>query len=373
MNKKIVATTLLGAALTVGSLNVISAAAINIPDNTFKSVPTVMNELKTGTAKWDNKNKSLTLLVGGITVVLKLNNGKAMVNGKNVKLEKAPMIGEDNRFYIPASFVQDTLEKLVAVNPETVASNADKAIAVIKSLESGDPSAIKAYINPDKYNQHNLSFPNGRDVMLGALDQLKAAGTTVNIKRVIVDGDYVAIHTDYNFGGPKAGFDIFRFEDGKIVEHWDNLQLKADPNPSGHTMLDGTTAISDLDKTAANKTFVEQFVKDILVGEHPEKLNSYFNGDSYIQHNPSIADGVSGLGKALSDMSAQGITMIYDKIHKVIGQGNMVLVVSEGEFGGKPTSYYDLFRVENGKIAEHWDVLETIPPQSEWANSNSKF
>jgi predicted SnoaL-like aldol condensation-catalyzing enzyme len=373
MNKRMVITAFLGAALTVGSLNVVSAAASNIPDNSFKSVSNVLSELQSGTAKWDNKNKSLTLFVEGATVILKANDGTALVNGENVKLGEVPFINKDKRFYIPASFVENTLKKFITVTPLTAVSNADKAIAVLRSLQSGDSTAIQAYINPDKYIQHNLSFPDGRDVILGALDQLKAAGTKVNIKRVLVDGNYVAIHTDYNFGGLKAGFDIFRFEEGKIVEHWDNLQMKSDPNPSGHTMLDGTTVISDRDKTEENKALVEQFVKDILVGEHPEKLNSYFDGDSYIQHNPSIADGVSGLGEALGEMAAQGITMEYDKIHKVIGQGNMVLVVSEGVFGGKPTSYYDLFRVEDGKIAEHWDVLETIPAQSEWGNSNGKF
>jgi len=52
--------------------------------------------------------------------------------------------------------------------------------------------------------------------------------------------------------------------------------------------------------------------------------------------------------------------MIYDTVHMVLPQGDMVLAVSEGSFGGVPTSYYDLWRVEDGKIAEHWDVMETI-------------
>lgn len=50
-----------------------------------------------------------------------------------------------------------------------------------------------------------------------------------------------------------------------------------------------------------------------------------------------------------------------------------MLAVSEGTFGGAPTSYYDLWRVENGKIAEHWDVMETIADQSTWQNQNGKF
>jgi hypothetical protein len=55
------------------------------------------------------------------------------------------------------------------------------------------------------------------------------------------------------------------------------------------------------------------------------------------------------------------------------GEGNFVLVVSEGAFAGKPTAFYDLFRVDNGKIAEHWDTIETILPKESWKNSNGKF
>lgn len=65
--------------------------------------------------------------------------------------------------------------------------------------------------------------------------------------------------------------------------------------------------------------------------------------------------------------------MKYDRIHKLLGEGNFVLVTSEGSFGGNHTAFYDLFRVENGKIAEHWDTMETIPDRSEWKNSNGKF
>lgn len=42
-------------------------------------------------------------------------------------------------------------------------------------------------------------------------------------------------------------------------------------------------------------------------------------------------------------------------------------------FAGEHTSFYDLFRVEKGKIAEHWDTIETIAPQDQWLNANGKF
>jgi predicted SnoaL-like aldol condensation-catalyzing enzyme len=57
----------------------------------------------------------------------------------------------------------------------------------------------------------------------------------------------------------------------------------------------------------------------------------------------------------------------------VLGEGNFVLVTSEGSFGGKSTSFYDLFRVADGKIAEHWDTIETIPAEDQWKNKNGKF
>ncbi len=50
-----------------------------------------------------------------------------------------------------------------------------------------------------------------------------------------------------------------------------------------------------------------------------------------------------------------------------------MLAVSEGRFADQPTSYYDLFRIENGKIAEHWDVMETIALESDWNHPNGKF
>ena len=82
---------------------------------------------------------------------------------------------------------------------------------------------------------------------------------------------------------------------------------------------------------------------------------------------------MSGLGAALSALAEQNIQMIYTRVHQVLAEGNYVLAVSEGTFGGAPTSYYDLWRIENGKIAEHWDVMERIVDKGSWKNVNGKF
>lgn len=258
------------------------------------------------------------------------------------------------------------------LDPSKLSGEKKQVVELLKAIETGAGEPV-AFINADNYKQHNLAVEDGLAGFGKALAALNGSGKVKTV-RVLKDGDYVVAHTDYDFFGPKIGFDIFRYEGGKIVEHWDNLQTKPEvANPSGHTMIDGTLEVKDLDKTEANKQLVQSFVEDILRDGKMEKLTSYFDGDNYIQHNPAIGDGLSGLGKALEAMAQQGITMKYDRIHKVLGEGNFVLVVSEGAFAGQHTSFYDLFRVENGKIAEHWDTIETILPQAEHKHQNGKF
>ena len=267
---------------------------------------------------------------------------------------------------------------LVGQSPERkiIMTNKEKALALIGTFVSGDTAKAKELLAPG-YIQHNLAFGTGADAFVAAVEGLAQAPvkTTVNNIRAFEDGDKVFLQTVYNFAGAgeQVGFDVFRFDaDGKIAEHWDNLADKAAPNPSGHTQIDGTLEKKDVDKEETRKV-VAGFVGDVLRGENPDKLTSYFDGDKYIQHNTSIADGLSGLGAALEAMAKQGISMVYNKTHMVLADGDYALACSEGTFGGVPTTYYDLFRVENGFIAEHWDVMETLADKSTWANENGKF
>ena len=252
-------------------------------------------------------------------------------------------------------------------------SEKQQVVDLLKGLETGQAPAL-GHINPDKYIQHNLAARDGLKGLEEFLAEVPPNTIRVNTVRVFQDGDHVFAHSEYDFFGPKAGFDIFRLEDGKIVEHWDNLQeIPAAPSVNGHSMTDGPTEAEDLEQTGQNKELVRRFVEDILVNGKLDQLAEYFDGDNYIQHNPQIADGLSGLGQALQFMAEHGVTMRYDRIHKVLGEGNFVLVVSEGSYSEQPTAFYDLFRVENGKLAEHWDAIESIPPETEWKNENSKF
>lgn len=261
----------------------------------------------------------------------------------------------------------------IASSQATALSNKEKAVAVLNSLSTGDQKAI-TYINPTKYIQHNLSVGDGLAAFGALLQNAPPQGFKANVIRAFQDGDYVITHSEYEFFGPKAGFDVFRFENGLIVEHWDNLTAVAAPNPSGHTQFDGATEITDKDQTEANKKVVENLINDVFINHKMERLSTYINPTKYIQHNPSIADGLKGLDAAFKSFAELGLVMEIDKSHKIYGEGNFVLAISEGKFGkGEHAAFYDLFRLEKGQVVEHWDIIETIPPESEWKNTNGKF
>lgn len=251
-------------------------------------------------------------------------------------------------------------------------SNKQKVVELLKSIETGATEPV-AYINPNKYIQHNQGVADGLAGFAALLGQLPEGSAKVNTVRVLEDGDYVIAHSDYEFFGPKVGIDIFRFEDGLIVEHWDNLQEKVAETASGRTQLDGSTEVTDLDKTVENKTLVGNLLNDVFFGANPDKITEYISTEQYDQHNPGVKDGLAGLGEALAALAEAGMPMIYEVNHNILGEGNFVLSVSEGIFMNEKVAFYDIFRIENGKVVEHWDTIEKIIPEADAANDNGKF
>lgn len=252
-------------------------------------------------------------------------------------------------------------------------SNKQKVSELLKAIETGVGEPV-AYINANNYTQDNQAIADGLagfGAVLGTLNE--AGGGKVEVQRVFEDGDFVIAHTKYDFFGPKAGIDIFRFENGLIVEHWDNLQEIVEKTASGRTQFDGSTEIKDLGKTEANKTLVRNLMKDIFLGANPDKITEYISTEQYDQHNPGVKDGLAGLGEALASLAEAGMPMIYEKNHIVLGQGNFVLSVSEGISLKERVAFYDIFRIENGKVVEHWDTVEKIVPEADAKNTNGKF
>jgi len=248
----------------------------------------------------------------------------------------------------------------------------DQICALLKGIETGDAASV-AVVNQEKYIQHNPQTHEGGEGLAALFKRLSKSSPRVNIVRVFSDGDYVFAHTEYDFNTSNIGFEIFRFENDKTVEHWDNIQPRKGPNALGHTMVDGPTKASEsasaLDKTEINRELVRSFVNEVLINGHLDQLAQYIDKRFYTEHNPLAGNNMALFEIAASD----GTSISYNKNHRVLADGNFVLSVSEGTVDEVHSSFYDLYRIDNGMIVEHWDTIEAIAPRSEWKNDNGKF
>jgi predicted SnoaL-like aldol condensation-catalyzing enzyme len=244
--------------------------------------------------------------------------------------------------------------------------------ALLKSIETGDPGPV-AIVNEAKYIQHNPQTHEGSEGLATLFKRLSMTSPRVNIVRAFADGDFVFAHTEYDFASRNIGFEVFRFEDGRAVEHWDNIQARKGPNQSGRSMVDGPTETVDFDQTESNRAFVRSFVETVLIDGQLDRLTDYVDENAYAEHNSRLGDGVSILRSALEVEEESGRYIDYDRVHRILAEGNFVLCVSEGNYGGDHTAFYDLFRLANGKVVEHWDTTEKVAPRSEWKNDNGKF
>jgi len=248
----------------------------------------------------------------------------------------------------------------------------DQIRALLKSIETGDPGPV-AVVNEAKYIQHNPQTQEGSEGLAALFQRLSRTSPRVNIVRAFEDGDFVFAHTEYDFATRKIGFEVFRFEDGQAVEHWDNIQERQGPNESGRSMVDGPTEPDDLELTESNRALVLSFVEVVLINGHVDRLNDFVDENALAEHNPRLGDGAAVLRSVLEIEDEGGRRIDYQRIHRVLAEGSFVLCVSEGNYGGVHTAFYDLFRLADGTVVEHWDTTEKIAPRSDWKNDNGKF
>ena len=137
-------------------------------------------------------------------------------------------------------------------------------------------------------------------------------------------------------------------------------------------MVDGTTEVLDIELTENNRSTIKAFVEEVLIQGQLDKMSDYIVQEHYQEHSPSFSDELDGLHEALSN-SNDVKSINYEKCHRLLAEGNFVLSVSEGSFNKTPYSFFDLYRLDNGKIIEHWGTSEAIPEKDKWKNNNGKF
>lgn len=251
---------------------------------------------------------------------------------------------------------------------------------LLKGLETGDPNSIEDVIHPDTYVQHNPQTNTDKQGLKDLFARISKTNPHVNFVRSFSDGDYVFLHTEYDFNTRRIGFEVFRFEDLLTVEHWDNIMPRkpaSDKNPSGRSMVDGSTEVKDLGKTEDSRVLTRRFFETVASvsssgsSADPElmKVLDDLCSLDLIQHNPDLADGRSTWFESMISDD----TIKYQTVHRVLAQGNFCLCVTEGYIKDDNTAFYDLVRFEDGRIVEHWDTRESVAPKETWKNQNGKF
>lgn len=267
----------------------------------------------------------------------------------------------------PAAYAQD------AGHEETIRT-------LLDAVNAYDTEAARAVLRPE-YRQHNPYIPDGAEGLLSLFPALEDAGVTVETMLILEDGDNAVAFNRWSnaevFGhgcNEMVAFDFYEFhEDGRMSAHWDAMMCDTPPNASGRGLTDNLTPVTDLEMTEENKAKLTAAF-DVFINGTPEEafatLQSTFHAD-YMQHNPDGSDGIEGF---LAAQTSSEVTprWQFTRLHKLIGEGNYALAISEGNHVGVHSVFYDLVRFEDGKVDAHWDVIQAVPTEG-LANDNTMF
>ena len=119
-----------------------------------------------------------------------------------------------------------------------------------------------------------------------------------------------------------------------------------------------------------NKKLVSNAMHDLFVTRDAEKAVRLYFGKPYLQHNPMIADGAEDLPKVVASLPAN---FIYHP-GVIVADGDLVMIhgLYTG-WGPKPLVTVDIFRVKNGKLVEHWDVMQEDVPALQTKSGRPMF
>ncbi|MEM9749174.1 MAG: nuclear transport factor 2 family protein [Actinomycetota bacterium] len=227
----------------------------------------------------------------------------------------------------------------------------------------------------DRYTQHSTGVRDGVEGFVEFFEPFveRNAVRDIEIVRSLVDGRFVFVQAAQDLTDGEARWvttDLFDTDgNGKIVEHWDVIHELGGTNPAGRTQVDGSTEVTDLDRTEANKEHVRRLLTEAFI-EHPTApFSDFISAETYLNHNPDAPDGLEALIEMDRSARAAGQTLYYENVHRIIGQGNFVVSFAHQVWNGIGYAAFDIFRLENGMIVEHWDNVEPLPDPADLVNS----
>lgn len=210
----------------------------------------------------------------------------------------------------------------------------------------------------ENYIQHNPHVKNGKAGILEALAFLKEMPKPENpenpFKRIISDGTFGAAYFIVEvLGKKKAVLDLIRIQNGLLVEHWDAIQEVDKASSLNNIMLTDDFEIRDLNLTEQNKSIIENYSKRVLI-ERDFELKGEFISTDLVHYYPTDINGSSGLEELYEDTKVQ-------TLHRVIGEGNLVVTQASGFINNEAHVLYDMYSLAHGKIEKHWSICQAIP------------
>jgi predicted SnoaL-like aldol condensation-catalyzing enzyme len=242
--------------------------------------------------------------------------------------------------------------------------NANETVTVLLAELTGDHRTDRiADLISDDYWEH-LDSPVGpydRFVGPSGFDY----GTGYAVARTIVDGERVLTHALIKTPGQPdlVGVDLWKLRDGQVTERWSSRVPRVSETASGRSQLDGTAAPDGSSDSRASKRIVSDWTRTVLLGADFSAAPRFISDRSYEQHNPDVADGIDGFAAATAKLRAAGLTFDYQTIDLMIAEDDFVFTRGQGNLG-QPVIFNDIWRLDGGKIVEHWDV---VSPRAEVA------
>jgi len=162
----------------------------------------------------------------------------------------------------------------------------------------------------------------------------------------------VVAHISYggrwNNSVPQVALEVFRIEDGRIAEHWDNIEdlVVADQTPASIER-----SPSDV---GANEILVRNMIADVFVNEEPTNVGLYFSPD-FIDH--------SSTPLSFNDLMSSEGNPRYDDIELIFGSDNLILAGVQGapDVFSNIDTYFDLYVINDGLITERWQTIQLLP------------
>jgi len=247
--------------------------------------------------------------------------------------------------------VEQVLKK--APSPLLKLKDKQKAIDIIKGIQTNHNSPEIAFTK--RFKHHIPNVDSSQAGFIKHLASLKRKKVTP--VRFIEEHEYVITHcreeadtTNY------ISFLVFRFEDGHLAEYWENRQVEITKTKSGRSMIDGPVTPKDLDQTEYNKALIRRYFLDINYVGKMARLPELINSKQFHQHNPHLKDGLGHLSKEIKGKKRRPVA--YCKLRLLLGQGDMVFTIWDYPEKDNLVVVHELWRIENNKIVEHWDVIQ---------------